>query len=111
MRLSASAVSNAGQGELDLGIDGSSDSGTLEITSSRAAHLWDALSHGYDVLGFDEAAAGDEVFRQLVLARIIVPASKLDSLRVISEAGWRQRRMRRSSGVYQVTRPSSTKPR
>jgi hypothetical protein len=28
---------------------------------------------GYDVLGFDEAAGGDEVFRQLVLARIIEP--------------------------------------
>ena len=30
---------------------------------------------------------GDEVFRQLVLARIIEPASKQDSLRVLEEAG------------------------
>ena len=30
----------------------------------------------------------DEVFKALVLARIIEPASKLDSLRVLSEAGW-----------------------
>jgi hypothetical protein len=29
----------------------------------------------------------DEVFRQLVLARIIEPASKADSLRVLAEAG------------------------
>ena len=31
--------------------------------------------------------AGDEVFRDLVLARIIEPVSKLDSLRVLEEAG------------------------
>jgi hypothetical protein len=50
-------------------------------------HLWDALSCAYDALGFDVAAGGDEVFRGLVLARIIEPASKLDSLRVLDEAG------------------------
>src|SRR5690606_40248231 len=50
-------------------------------------HLWDALSDGNDALGFDAAAGGDEVFRQLVLARIIEPTSKLDSLRVLAEAG------------------------
>ncbi|MGH3990245.1 MAG: IS1634 family transposase, partial [Pseudonocardiaceae bacterium] len=37
--------------------------------------------------GFEEAAGGDEVFRQLVLARIIEPTSKLDSLRVLEEVG------------------------
>ena len=31
--------------------------------------------------------AGDEVFRQLVVARIIEPVSKLDSARVLEEAG------------------------
>jgi hypothetical protein len=77
----------AGQGELDLGMGHSPEPGTLEIVSSQAAHLWGALSHAYDVLGFGEAAEGDEVFRQLVLARIIEPTSKLDSLRVIAEAG------------------------
>jgi hypothetical protein len=39
------------------------------------------------VLGFDHAAGGDAVFRQLVLARIIEPVSKLDSGRVLEEAG------------------------
>ena len=33
------------------------------------------------------AAGGDEVFRQLVLARIIEPTSKVDSVRVLEEAG------------------------
>jgi hypothetical protein len=59
----------------------------LEITASRMAHLWNALCRAYDMLGFDEAAGGDEVFRQLVLSRIIEPTSKQDSLRVLAEVG------------------------
>ena len=39
------------------------------------------------MLGFDKAAGGDEVFRLLVLARIIEPTSKADSLRVLDETG------------------------
>ena len=82
----------AGQGELDLGIEAATPAepaagGPLPITSSRMAHLWDALTDAYRVLGFDQAAGGDEVFRQLVLARIIEPTSKLDSLRVLEETG------------------------
>jgi hypothetical protein len=50
-------------------------------------HWPDALAHAYEVLGFDRAAGGDAVFRQLVLARIIEPTSKLDSARVLEEAG------------------------
>jgi hypothetical protein len=77
----------AGQAELDLGVAGRSDSEPLSITSSRSAHLWDALCRGYGVLGFDQAAGADEVFCQLVLARIIEPTSKADSLRVLDETG------------------------
>lgn len=63
----------AGQGELDLGLaDGPEAGGPLEITGSRMGHLWDALCRGYEALGFDEAAGRDEVFRQLVLARIMI---------------------------------------
>ena len=57
----------AGQAELDLGVAARSGSEPLPITSSRSAHLWDALCRAYEVLGFDKAAGGDEVFRQLVL--------------------------------------------
>ena len=77
----------AGQGELDLGLDAGAAGGPLPITSSRMGCLLDALARAYDVLGFGVAAGGDEVFRGLVLARIIEPASKLDSLRVLEEAG------------------------
>ena len=59
----------------------------MPIRSSRMGHLWDALCRAYDVLGFDQAAGGDEVFRQLVLARIVEPTSKLDSARVLEEVG------------------------
>jgi hypothetical protein len=81
----------AGQQELDLGL---SDEGAaarrgapLPITASRMGHLWDALAHAYAVLGLDVARRHDEVFAQLVFARIIEPTSKLDSLRVLEEVG------------------------
>jgi Transposase DDE domain len=78
----------AGQGELELGLAaGASPGGPLEITSTRMSHLHDALSSAYDTLGFGRTTGDDEVFRQLVLARIIEPASKQDSLRVLEEAG------------------------
>ncbi len=94
--LKAAAVQRlaAGQGQLDLGLDidagGTAADGTpgpLPIVSSRMGHLVDALDRAYDTLGFDTATGGDEVFRQLVLARIIEPTSKQDSLRVLEEAG------------------------
>ena len=77
----------AGQGVLDIGMDAGVRGGPLPITSSRMGCLLDALSRGYDVLGLGAATGGDEVFFQLVLARIIEPVSKLDSLRVLEEAG------------------------
>jgi hypothetical protein len=79
----------AGQGELDLRLPDSpaNGGGPLPITSTRAGHLLDALGRGYDALGFAAAAEHDEVFKALVLARIIEPTSKLDSLRVLEETG------------------------
>src|SRR3954453_12815412 len=79
----------AGQSELDLGLVGAAGharaGGPLPITSSRMGHLWDALEHGYRVLGFERAAGGAEAFRDLVLARIIEPTSKMDTSRVLDE--------------------------
>jgi hypothetical protein len=79
----------AGQGALDLGpgFGAAGGGGPLPITSSRMGHLLDGLAWGYEVLGFGRATGKDEVFRDLVLARIIEPVSKLDSLRVLEEAG------------------------
>jgi hypothetical protein len=83
----------AGQGELDLGLEVTEPArrgtggGPLPITSSRMGCLLDSHERAYRVLGFEDATGGDEVFAQLVLARIIEPVSKLDSLRVLEKAG------------------------
>jgi hypothetical protein len=80
----------AGQGVLDLGLEVAATGqvgGPLPITASRMGHLVDSLTAGYQALGLGAAAGGDEVFWQLTLARIIEPTSKLDSIRVLDEAG------------------------
>jgi hypothetical protein len=75
-----------GQCALDLGLNTAGvDGEPLEIVGSKASHVWDGLCRAYRVLGFDTATGADEVFRDLVLARIIEPTSKADSLRVIAE--------------------------
>jgi hypothetical protein len=66
---------------------GSLPAGALPIRSSRMGHLGQALTGVYERLGIEQAAARDSVFRALVLARIIEPTSKLDSIRVLEEAG------------------------
>jgi hypothetical protein len=50
-------------------------------------HLWDGLCAAYRILGFESVTKGDSVFRDLVLARIIEPTSKIDAERVLSEVG------------------------
>ena len=87
--LKAAAVARltAGQTELDLGLTAGVEPGTLPITSSRMSHLWDALVAAYRVLGFESATKADNVFRDLVLARIIEPTSKIDAARVLTEVG------------------------
>jgi Transposase DDE domain len=50
-------------------------------------HLWDGLCTAYRILGFESATKGDNVFRDLVLARIIEPTSKVDAERVLTEVG------------------------
>jgi hypothetical protein len=57
------------------------------ITSTRSKHLWEALGLAYSGLGFDTACGRDEVFQALVLARVIEPVSKLDTIRVLEEIG------------------------
>ena len=78
-----------GQEVLDLDVGGLEDAGVPErpglITSKRSALLWEVLTGAYARLGFD--AIEDEAFAQLVLARIIEPTSKADSVRVLSEVG------------------------
>lgn len=98
------------QGELDLGItpkavrvhmvappveelltDGAGVSVARELVArprvlkSCNGLLYDALAGIYASLGFD--AVGDEVFRDLVIARVVEPTSLLDVDRVLAELG------------------------
>jgi hypothetical protein len=57
--------------------------GRTTATSSRL--LYDVIGGVYDWLGFDVVA--DAVFRDLVIARIVEPTSKLDSARVLADLG------------------------
>lgn len=77
-----------GQISLDLGLSTLGVGGDpIEIVSTKSTALWDALCMAYQVLGFDAAIGRDAVFRDLVLARIIEPTSKAESLRVLAEIG------------------------
>jgi hypothetical protein len=73
-----------GQGELDLGA-GAVPAGRSVITGKCSALLWHVLESAYTRLGFDVLA--DEAFKQLVLARLVEPTSKADSVRVLDELG------------------------
>ena len=89
--LKAAAVQRiaAGQDELPLGTPAKTEPAALEITSTRMGRLLDAVGYAYRQLGLDVAAGRDQVFEQLVTARIIEPTSKEDAARVLVEAGVR----------------------
>jgi len=55
------------------------------IEGKRSQLLVDVVRGSWQRLGFD--AVDDEAFFQLVLARLVEPTSKLDSLRVVAELG------------------------
>jgi hypothetical protein len=63
--------------------DAVAGSGRTVATGSRL--LYEAIGAVYDGLGFD--AVGDAVFKDLVIARIVEPTSKLDSARVLTDLG------------------------
>jgi len=77
----------AGQDELDLGLAPATVGGApaARVVSSSSQVLWQVLADAYAHLGFDVLA--DEAFRALVLARLIEPTSKADTVRVLQEIG------------------------
>ena len=90
---------NAGQLSFDLlGLNSENDAGSAPqepagagcvapIASNRMGVLLEALKAAWKAVGLDRLDGADEVFRQLVTARLIEPTSKQDSLRVLTEAG------------------------
>ena len=77
----------AGQDELDLGLAPAPVGGApaARVVSSSSRVLWQVLADAYGHLGFDVLA--DQAFRALVLARLIEPTSKADTVRVLEEIG------------------------
>ena len=55
------------------------------VVATSSQLLWQVLTDAYARLGLDVLA--DEAFRAMVLARIVEPASKADSLRVLAGLG------------------------
>ena len=66
------------------------------VVATSSLLLWRVLADAYSQLGFD--VLGDEAFRAMVLARIVEPTSKADSLRVLGEIGAPARACGRCSG-------------
>jgi hypothetical protein len=114
--LKSAARQRLAQPELDLGLDSTTAAvaaavvgpGPLPIVSSRAGRLWDGLGAAYDQLGFEQAAGRDEVFRQLVLARISRPASSTACGYWPRPVSTRFLPTPRSSGACPATPPTSS---
>jgi Transposase DDE domain len=65
--------------------DAAPAAGPARVVSTDSRLLFQALDGIYDDLGF--GALGDEVFRDLVLARVVEPTSILDAVRVLADLG------------------------
>lgn len=92
LRAKAQQIIDDQQQALDLGLEltpaaTGSVVAPLPVTTERAGHLIDAVTGAYRLLGFDAATGGDAVFFNLVLARIVAPGSKFDSIETLAEIG------------------------
>ena len=76
------------------------------VISTDSRLLFQALDGIYDDLGFD--ALGDDVFRDLVLARIVEPTSILDTGRVLADLGARRPATRRCAAPWPAARTAAT---
>ena len=83
----ARAQLNAGQQMLpiDDGLAGGRPIGEPVVEDTASLIVWETLEAVYASLGFDQI--GDNAFKTLVLARIIEPTSKADTVRVLAELG------------------------
>jgi hypothetical protein len=84
--LCALAQTKMHEGQLSFNFDPPKQSNReARLRRSYSGMLWDTLKNVYDSLGFN--VVDDPVFRQLVLTRIIEPASKLDTIRILNGLG------------------------
>jgi hypothetical protein len=111
MQRARELLDDPAQGELDLGVEpmagqasllGPADDAALfgqevhpargrpvvaapRVVATASRVLYDVLAGVFTSLGFD--ALGDEVFRDLVIARLVEPTSILDTPRVLADLG------------------------
>lgn len=71
--------------DIDTLVPGPPVSAAPTVTHTQSRVLWEVLGEAYEQLGFAEV--GDQAFRSLVLARIVEPTSKADTIRVLGELG------------------------
>jgi hypothetical protein len=62
------------------------------VVGSQSRVLWEVLEQAYTDLGF--AGVGTDAFKRLVLARVIEPTSKVDTIRVLADLGIRSPSLR-----------------
>jgi hypothetical protein len=67
----------------DRGRPRTGTTGAAKVIASPATELWDILTAAYARLGFE--VLDDEGFRAMVLARLIEPTSKADTIRVLDD--------------------------
>ena len=92
LKAQAQRLLDGDQMTLDLGVDTSpaatgSQDAPVPVTAERAGYLIDAITTAYQALGFDHATDNDQVFSDLVTARIVQPGSKLDSVETLADIG------------------------
>ena len=81
----AKLAANQPELDFDSGVGGRPRSSGAVVEGKSSKLLVDVIRSSWERLGFD--VISDEAFFQLVLARLVEPTSKLDSLRVINELG------------------------
>ena len=95
LKAEARRIIDGGQLVLDLGFAGEltvpggtgSKDAPLLVSAQKAGVLLECIDSCYQRLGFDVATGGDQVFADLVRARIIQPGSKFDSIETLAEVG------------------------
>lgn len=83
--LSAFAYGKVHENQLSFNLIEQSSVHKAKLRKSYSKVLWNALDNIYCGLGFEVTA--DSIFKQLVLARIIEPASKIDTIRILRGLG------------------------
>jgi hypothetical protein len=87
----------------DSGGQGPVRAGIARVVATDTRVLFEALAGVYSSLGFD--AVGDEVFRDLVIARIVEATSLLNTARVLTDLAGDRPATRRCGGPWPVPSP------